>query len=167
MRHGIPICKLFSNPHLFAYGDPRMHTAIPVCKITHMGIKDLISHMEIFPVCIWVVTEISSCACGDRANSHMKIGIMYLVIPVCIWGLQWSAYAYRDQDQSLYAYGDYMSCDMHTGISVIPICIRGLILIPVCIWKLQQVIGSHHGESLCLFLEELKIIMSTTNKQWN
>jgi hypothetical protein len=30
-------------------GDPRMHTAIPVCKITHMGVQDLISHMEIFP----------------------------------------------------------------------------------------------------------------------
>ena len=66
-------------------------------------------------------------------------------------------------------HGDCMSCDprTHTGISVIPICIRGLILIPVCIWELQGVIGSHHGESLCLFLEEVKIIMSTTNKRWN
>ena len=39
--------------------------------------------------------------------------------------------------------------------------------IPVCIWELQGVIGSHRGESLCLFLEEVKIIMSTTNKRWN
>ena len=50
--------------------------------------------------------------------------------------------------------------------SVIPICIRGLILIPVCIWELHGVIGSHRGESRCLFLEEVKIIMSTTNKRW-
>ena len=48
---------------------------------------------------------------------------------------------------------------MHTGIAchAIPVCIRGLILIPVCIWELQGVIGAHHGESLCLFLEEEKI----------
>ena len=32
--------------------DPHMHTAIPVCEITHMGIENLISHMETFPVCI-------------------------------------------------------------------------------------------------------------------
>ncbi len=42
MRNGIPICDFFSDPHQFAYGDPHMHTAIPVCKITHMGIQDLI-----------------------------------------------------------------------------------------------------------------------------
>jgi hypothetical protein len=29
------------------------------------------------------------------------------------------------------------------------------------------VIGSHHGESLCSFLVEIKIILWTTNKQWN
>ena len=27
MHNGIPICKLFSDPHPFAYGDPHMHTA--------------------------------------------------------------------------------------------------------------------------------------------
>ena len=52
MRNGIPICEYFSDPCPLAYGDPHMHTAIPVCKITHMGIEDLISYMETFPVCI-------------------------------------------------------------------------------------------------------------------
>ena len=42
MRNGIPICNFFSDPRPFAYGDPHMHTAIPVCEITHMGIQDLI-----------------------------------------------------------------------------------------------------------------------------
>jgi hypothetical protein len=31
----------------------------------------------------------------------------------------------------------------------------------------RGVIGSHHGESLCLFLVDVQIIMSATNKQWN
>ena len=75
MRNGIPICELFSDPRPFAYGDPHMHTAIPVCKITHMGIQDLISHMEIFPVCIQLVTEKSPDAYWDRANPRMHPGI--------------------------------------------------------------------------------------------
>jgi hypothetical protein len=29
------------------------------------------------------------------------------------------------------------------------------------------VVGSHYGESLCLFLVEVQIITSTTNKQSN
>jgi hypothetical protein len=52
-----------------------MHTAIPVCNITHMGIQDLISHMKIFHVCIQLVTEISPYAYWDRANPHMHMGI--------------------------------------------------------------------------------------------
>ena len=84
MRNRILICKLFSNPCPFAYRDPRMHTAIPVCKITHMGIQDLISHMEIFPVCIRLVTEISPYAYGDRENPRMHTGIMCHAIPECI-----------------------------------------------------------------------------------
>jgi hypothetical protein len=39
MRTGIPICELFSDPRTFTYGDPHMHTAIPVGEITHMGYK--------------------------------------------------------------------------------------------------------------------------------
>jgi hypothetical protein len=46
MPTGIPVCEYFSNPHPYAYGDPHMHTAIPVCVILHIGIQDLISHME-------------------------------------------------------------------------------------------------------------------------
>ena len=87
------------------YGDPHIHMAIPAWKITHMGIQNLISHMEIFPVCTRLVTEISP-----------------------------------------YAYADYVSCDPH------------MLLIPTCICELQEVIGSHHDESLCLFLEEVNII---------
>jgi hypothetical protein len=56
---------------------------------------------------------------------------------------------------------------MHMGISSIPVRIWGLILIPVCIQELQGVIGSHHGESFCLLLLEVKMIMLTTYKQWN
>ena len=45
---------------------------------------------------------------------------------------------YGDQDQSPYAYGDYMTCDprmhmgikinphMHTGVSKFPVCVQGL-----------------------------------------
>ena len=108
-------------------------------------------------------------AYGDYVSCDPRMHTGIAVIPICIRGLQWSPYAHGDQDQSPYAYKDYMSCNprMHTGISVIPICIRGLILIPVCIWELQGVIGSHHGESLCLFLEEVTITMSTTNRQCN
>ena len=103
MRTGIPICELFSDPRTFAYGDPHMHMAISVWEIMHMGIQDLISHMEIFPVCIQLVTEISPYAYWDRTNPRMH-----------------------------YAYGDYVSCDprMNTGISVISICRHA---IPVCI----------------------------------
>ena len=93
---GIPICKLFSNPHTFAYGDPHMHTAIPVWEITHMGIQDLISHMEIFPVCIRLVTEISPYAYGDCTNPRMHTGLTCHAIPVCIRGSLRSPYAYGD-----------------------------------------------------------------------
>ncbi len=75
MRNGIPICELFSDPRPFAYGDPHMHTAIPVCKIMHMGIQDLIYRMEIFPVCIRLVTEKSRYAHGGCVNPHMYTGI--------------------------------------------------------------------------------------------
>jgi hypothetical protein len=104
MHNGIPICELFSDPCPFAYGDPRMHTAISVCKITHMGVQDLISHMEIFPVCIWLVTEISLYAYGDHANPRMPYG------------------DYMSCDHRMY-----------TGIAVIPICIWGSRSIPLCI----------------------------------
>ena len=74
MRNGIPICKIFSDPCPFAYGDPHMHTAIPVCKITHMGIQDLISRMEIFPVCIRLVAEKFPYAYGELRESPYAYG---------------------------------------------------------------------------------------------
>ena len=155
MRMGIPICELFSDPRTFAYGDPRLRTAMSVWEITHMGIQDLISCMCTTSLCIRGVTEKSPYAYRDAQ------------IPICIWGLVSirSPYAYRDcanprmhtgikinprmhtgiTYKSPYAYGDYMTCDprmhtgidldhrMHTGIFAIPVCIRGLNLIPVCI----------------------------------
>ena len=75
MHNGIPICELFSDPCMFAYGDPHMHMSIPVWEIMHMGIQDLISHMEIFPVCIRLVTEKSPYAYGDRTNPRMHTRI--------------------------------------------------------------------------------------------
>ena len=54
--------------------------------------------------------KIPLCIRGSRCNPHMHAGIACHVIPV---------YAYGDQD-------------------VIPICIRGLILIPVCILGFAQ-----------------------------
>ena len=117
MRTGIPICELFSDPRSLIYGDPHMHTAIPVYEITHMGIQeDLISHVEIFPVCIRLVSETSSNAYGDHANPHMHTGIIVHEIPVCIRGFVCPRmHAWIDLDPR-----------MHTGITchVIPICIR-------------------------------------------
>ena len=100
MRMGIPICDFFSDPCPFAYKDPHMHTAIPVCKITHMGIQDLISRMEIFPICIRLVTEKSPYAYRDAQ------------IPVCIRGLV--------SIRSPYAYRDCANPRMHTGIKINP-----------------------------------------------
>ena len=40
MRTGIPICEFFIDPRPFAYGDPHMQMAIPICKIMHMGIQN-------------------------------------------------------------------------------------------------------------------------------
>jgi len=145
MHMGIPICELFSDHPPFTYGDPHMHTAIPVCKITHMGIQDLISHMEIFPVCIHLVTEISPYAYEDCVNPRMHTGISVQEIPVCIQGFaRPRMHTGIDLDPSMHAgitchaipiciWG--FSCDpcMHAGICAIPVCIQGLILIPVCI----------------------------------
>ncbi len=98
----ISICELFSNP--CTYGDPHMHTAIPVWEITHMGKQDLISHMEIFPVCKRLVTEISPYAYGDRINPRMRIQGLRVM-------------------RSPYAYGDL---HMHTGIDFDPCMHTGI-----------------------------------------
>jgi hypothetical protein len=54
-----------------------------------MGMQDMISNMEIFPICIQLVTESSPYAYGDSTNPRMRMGIRVLAIPVCIQGL-WS-----------------------------------------------------------------------------
>jgi hypothetical protein len=59
-----------------------MHAVIPKWKILHRGIQDLISHIEIFPICIRLVTAYraspkSPYAYGDPffGNPHMHTGI--------------------------------------------------------------------------------------------
>jgi len=59
-----------------------MHMAIPVWKFMHMGIQDMISHMEIFSICKRFVTEISPYAYMHHANPRMHTGIMCHVIPI-------------------------------------------------------------------------------------
>ena len=159
-----------SDPRPFAYCDPHMHTAI--WEITHMGIQDLISHMETFPLCIHRVhTGISVMwypyANGNLHDPRMHTGIMCHVNPCIHMGIfDTPICIHRDWSRSAYAYRDSMTHNprMHKGISSIPVRIRQLILIPVCIRESQGVIGSHHGESPSLFLVDKKIIMSTTNK---
>ena len=77
-----------------------MHTAIPVCIVLHMGIQDLISHMETLPVCTRLVTEISPYAYRHCRNPRMHTGISVM--------------------QSPYAYGHLQDPRMHTGIELDP-----------------------------------------------
>ncbi len=98
MQTGIPVCKYFSDPRPYAYGDPHMCTAIPVCIILHIGIQDLISHMETISLCIQLVTEISPYADRHLTNPHMQTGISAM--------------------QSPYAYGDHQHPRMHMGIEL-------------------------------------------------
>ncbi len=79
MQTGIPICKYFSNPCPYAYGDPHMRTAIPICIIFLMGIQDLISHMETIPLCKQLVTEISPYAYRHLTNPRMHTGISVIL----------------------------------------------------------------------------------------
>jgi hypothetical protein len=85
MHNGIPICELFSDPRPFAWGDPHMHMVIPICKITHMGIQDLISPMRTTSLCIWGMTEKFPYAYRDAhiPVSRMYTGISVHPIPVC------------------------------------------------------------------------------------
>jgi hypothetical protein len=43
MRTGTPRMRIRSRPCPYAYGDPHLHTAIPICILSHIGIKSLIS----------------------------------------------------------------------------------------------------------------------------
>ena len=96
MRTGTPRMRTRSSPCPYAYGDPRMHTAIPICILSHMGIKSLISHMRTNPVCIRLVTEQSPYAYGDCHYDRIHTGIClqsitirvrgFSKLPVCILG---------------------------------------------------------------------------------
>ncbi len=98
MRTGIPVCEYFSNPRPYAYGDPHMCTAIPICIIFHIGIQDLISYMETISLCIRLVTEISLYAYRHLPNPRMHTGISVM--------------------QSPYAYGDHQDPRMHCRIQL-------------------------------------------------
>ncbi len=59
----------------------------------HMGIQDLISYMEIFPICIRLVTEISlyvwashksQYAYGDYESCNLRMQMEISVIPICV-----------------------------------------------------------------------------------
>jgi hypothetical protein len=65
-----------------------MHTVIPKWKIWHRGIQDLISHMEIFPICIPLVTELSPYAYGHHANPRMHTGILFFGNPCMHTGIK-------------------------------------------------------------------------------
>ncbi len=75
-----------------------MRTMIPVCIILHIGIQDLISHMETISLCIRLVTEIS-----PYAYRHLTNPCMQTVISVI---------------QSPYAYAGHQYPRMHTGIEL-------------------------------------------------
>ncbi len=68
--------RIFSDPRPYAYGDPHMRTAIPICEISHMGIQVLFSHMGTNSLCIRLVTE----------QSPVRIW-GYIKIPVRVRGL--------------------------------------------------------------------------------
>jgi hypothetical protein len=83
-----------------------MLTAIPICIILHIGIQDLISHMETISLCIRLVTEISLYAYWHLTNPRMHTGISVM--------------------QSLYAYGDHRDPRVHTGIQLNPCMHTGI-----------------------------------------
>ncbi len=96
--NGTPVCKYFSDPRPYAYGDPHMRTGIPRCIVFHTGIQDLISHMETISLCIRLVTEIFTYAYMHLPNPHVHTGISVMRSP--------------------YAYGDHQDPCMHTGIQL-------------------------------------------------
>ena len=96
MRTGTPRMRTRSSPCPYAYGDPHMHTAIPICILSHMGIKSLISHMRTNPVCIRLVTEQSPYAYGDCHYDRIHTGICLQSITIRVRGFQSSPYAYGD-----------------------------------------------------------------------
>ena len=145
MRNGIPICEFFSDPCPYAYGDPHMHTAIPVCELTHTVIQDLISRMRTTSLCIRGLILIPVCIRGLHVMRSPYAYGDFHAFPVCIRGFAHPRmHTGIDLDPRMHTGITChaipvcirgFSCDprMHTGICLIPVCIRGLLLIPVCI----------------------------------
>ena len=80
MRTGRLHMRIFSNPRPYAYGDPHMRTAIPICKISHMGKKILFSHMGTNSLCIRLVTEQSPVRIRGYIKSPYACGGEYYLI---------------------------------------------------------------------------------------
>ena len=140
----ISLCVMGSPYANFLAIPAHLHTGIPICirrslcKIMHMGIQDSISHMEIFPVCIRLVTEKSPYAYRDAQIPICIRGFSVHATPVCIRGFARPCMHKGIKINSRMHTGITclaisvcmwgLSCDpcMHTGICVIPICIQGI-----------------------------------------
>jgi hypothetical protein len=152
MQTGIPVCRYFSDPCQYAYGDPRMHTLISVSIILHMGIQDLISHMETISSCIRGSPYENVPAICKRTRVYTKNHLEnhWTLLNYCIWG---SRYAYRRgtgvhvaKVSTKFANGD--PC-MHTSKERVYMrqkLVRNLqIVIPVCVMKLcAERLLTHH-----------------------
>ncbi len=106
-KRGSPYANILAIP-AYAYGDPHMRMAIPVCIILHIGIQDLNSHMKTISLCIRLVTEISPYAYMHLTNPRMQTGISVMRSP----------YAYGDHQYPRMHMGIELNSRMHTGIGV-------------------------------------------------
>ena len=70
-----------------------MHTAIPVCIILHMGIQDLISHMETISLCVREspYVNVPAICKHTRVYARNHLENCYKLLNYCIWR---SPYAY-------------------------------------------------------------------------
>ncbi len=76
--------------------------------ILHIGIQDLISHMETISLCIWLVTEKSPYAYRHLNNPRMQTVISVMQPP----------YACCDHQDPRMHTGIQLNSHMHTGIGV-------------------------------------------------
>jgi hypothetical protein len=134
----IPICAQFhyaygDSPYAKFSGSPHVHIwGLPVC------IRGSVSDVSaIFPrdtreseFSRASRNESEFCECTTSCTCHIQNRSHDMK----------SLYAYGDQDQSPYAYGDCMSWDprMHTGIKINPRMHTEIAEIPVCIWGLHD-----------------------------
>ncbi len=170
MQTGIPICKYFSNPCLYVYGNPHMHTAIPVWKILLMWIQVVISHLEMVPICTRLLLNyppmhmgIMEIPVGIWRSCALQSSYAYRdqSIPMCIRGLRWIPVSIRGSRklQSPFAYGDHKDPHMHLGIDLDPHMHTGILYITtyVCIRGSLYAYGDSHlqmGISVCIWAEK-------------